>query len=654
VEFDYTEEVVEELGLPIQAVSSGGATGPDDMRWDCSIAGLKFLFAMNSNEYRFKRETAQFRRERIDTERDPGEQSLDSGLWIRSQASWHYGAGIRTAEPLEVNSQEARFRYFQSGGVDPWATGFLRLHNSASSIYSASATDFFLEGIDTGVLVVENTTSSNALLTYVQNNGTSASVNWGGTGLIHSITDSGQYWFVSNAAGIWRGDLPGGSGTKIYNNKGGTTRSLLKWVKSRLMYADQEALHEITNLTPSSATLPTALFTHPNSGWEWTGFADGPAAIYASGYSLESSAIYRIGINVTTTTVTLNQPVVVAEMPRGENVLSITSYVGSFLIIGTNRGLRVADIQGDGSLQVGPLIWSEGPVEDSIPFGEFVYFTVRRKGRAGDRTDAPGLYRVNLGQPLEDDALRFAHAADLYAFGIPAGETKAVTISDNKLWFTVNGTAAGAGVYKQSSEFVSEGWLETGRIRLGTIEKKAWRDLRLLAAPAVTGSITAYASITGLGAPSTWTQIVTATLDNPDQVGSLAGVSPFTSTDLFLAFRLRSNAACQCSASMIGYQVRAVPSPRRNELIEVPVMMYDWEVDRTGARYGSKGNSYARFRALKDLEQSGRLIQWRDFTTGEAAEGYVEAVLFHRMTPPTSGFQGAGAGGVCRVVIRIV
>jgi hypothetical protein len=41
VEFDYTEEVVEELGLPIQAVSSGGATGPDDMRWDCSIAGLE-------------------------------------------------------------------------------------------------------------------------------------------------------------------------------------------------------------------------------------------------------------------------------------------------------------------------------------------------------------------------------------------------------------------------------------------------------------------------------------------------------------------------------------------------------------------------------------------------------------------------------------
>jgi hypothetical protein len=105
---------------------------------------------------------------------------------------------------------------------------------------------------------------------------------------------------------------------------------------------------------------------------------------------------------------------------------------------------------------------------------------------------------------------------------------------------------------------------------------------------------------------------------------------------------------------MIGYQVRAVPSPRRNELIEVPVMLFDWEIDRTGARYGAKGNSYARFKALKELEQAGRTISWRDFTTGEVAEGYVERVVMHRMTPPTTGFQGSGVGGVCRVVIRLV
>jgi hypothetical protein len=652
VSIDYTEELPDEIGLALLAVSSENAAGPDSMGWDCNIGGLNFLFA-TSEERRFKRETAQFRRERIDTERDPGEQSLDSGMWIRSQASWHYGAGLRSAEPLEVNSQEARFRYFQSGGVDPWRPGFLRLHNSASSIYAASGNQMFLEGVQTGVLLVKNLAGTGTL-TYIENNGTAASVTWGGTGEIHSITDTGQYWLVSDDAGVWRGNLPDGAGSKIYDNPGGTSRSLLRWVKSRVMYAQQQNLYEITNLSPSAVALPSVLYAHPNSDWEWTDFSEGPTSIYASGYSLENSQIYRIGVAATQTTVTLDQPVVVAEMPRGEEIYSMNSYLGAFLIVGTNRGVRVAQINGDGSLAMGPLIFDGVAVDDSVAFGEYVYLTVRGKGSAGDRRDAPGLIRINLGQPLEEDNLRFAYAPDVYAFGAPAGETRAVTISDDKLWFTVDGSGAGAGVYKQSNEFVSEGWIETGRIRLGTLEKKAWRDLRLLSQPAITGNITGFASITGLGDPSSWNEIITTNLDFPDAVGSLTATSPLAAPDLFLAFRLRSNDVCSCSASMIGYQVRAVPSPRRNELIEVPLMLFDFEIDKTGARYGAQGNAWARFRALKQMEQNGRMIIWRDYTTGEVAEGYVEGVFMHRSGQPSRGTQGTSGGGVCRVVIRLV
>jgi len=652
VNFDYTEETVEPLGSSLLAVPNANAAGPDSMGWDCSIAGLKFLFA-TSEEHRFKRETAQFRRERIDNERDPGEQSLDSGMWIRSQASWHYGAGLRSAEPLEVNSTEARFRYFQSGGIDPWTPGFLRLLNSASSVYSASATDTYLEGIETGVLFANNNNGT-GFITYINNAGVSASVNWGGAGNVHSLTDTGQYWLASNSEGIWRGDLPGAAGTKIYNNPGGTTRSVLRWVKSRVMYANMNNIREITNLVPTSATLPSVLYTHPNSGWEWTDFAEGPAAIYASGYSREVSQIYRITVNTTTTTVTLNQPTVVAEMPTGEDILSMYSYIGSFLVVGTTRGVRVAQIQSDGSLAMGPLVYDQGPVDQAVALGEYVYFTVRRNATSGNRVAAAGLYRLNLGQVLDGEPLRFAYASDLYAFGAPAGGATSVTAAGGKVWFGVTGLDGKGGVYRQSTEFVQEGWIETGRIRLGTLEKKAWRDLRVLAQPAVTGTITGYASITGLGSPATWQEVVTANLDFPDSVGSLTPVAPVAASDLFLAFRLRTNPTCTCSAAMIGYQVRAVPSPRRNELIEVPVLLFDFEIDKTGARYGASGNAWARFQALKQLEQDGRMILWRDFTTGEVAEGYIEGVFLHRIGQPSRGKQGTSGGGVCRIVIRLV
>jgi len=650
VNFDYTEETVEPLGSPLLGVPNFSAAGPDSMGWDCSIAGLNFLFA-TSEENRFKRETAQFRRERIDNERDPGEQSLDSGLWIRSQSSWHYGAGLSSAEPLEVNSQEARFRYFQSGGVDPWTPGELKLLNSASSIYSASATAMQVQGIQTGVLFGE----SNGNFTYIQNNGISASVNWGGAAGLNSFTDTGEVYLVTDSAGIWKGALPSGNGAKIYNKNYSTVRyNLIRWVKSRAFYAENQGIWELTNLSPSSATIGAPFYAHPNAGWTWTDFADGPTAIYASGYSLESSQIYRITVNSTATTVTLNQPVVVAEMPRGEDVLSMYSYIGSFLVIGTTAGVRIATINNDGSLSVGPLIVDAAPVDDAVAFGSYVYVTVRDRGEAGNRANRPGLYRIDLGQNLNQNPLEFAYSADLVIpFNSFDGVCTSVTVSGEKLWFSVTGTV-NSGVYRQSNLFVDEGWLETGRIRLGTLEKKAWRDLRILSQAAIQGDITGYASISGVGSPSNWTQVATTNLDLPDVVGSLTPVAPIAASDLFLAFRLRTSQSCLCSAKLVGYQVRAVPSPRRNELIEVPVLLFDFEIDKTGARYGASGNAWARFQALKQLEQEGRMILWRDFTTGEVAEGYVEGVYLHRIGQPSRGKQGTSGGGVCRVVIRLV
>ena len=647
---DYTEEVVESLGLGIEAPTGIGEYGPDAQKWDCSIGGLNFLFAA-SEQYPIKRETARFRRERIDTERNPGEQSLDSGYWIRSQASWHYGAGLPSAEPLEIAGDEARFRYFQSGGVDPWTPGELKLLNTTSAVYSASATRAKIDGIGTGVLVGMDYTTTGTL-TYITNAGASTAIAWGGTGNLDSFDDTGQYWLATDSAGIWRGDLPSGAGTKIYNNKGTPPYTLIRWVKSRAMYAEGPDIHEITNLTPSSATLPTKLYTHPNSGWIWTDFADGPQSIYASGYSGEFSAIYGIGINVTTTTVTLDQPIIVAEMPRGEDILSMYQYVGSFLVIGTTLGVRVAQINSDGSLTLGPLLFEGAPVDDAVAKGRYVYFTVRDKGEAGDRKNRPGLYRINLGQVVNQTPLDFAYAPDLVTPADYVGDCTSVTVANDLLWFVVTGTPG--GVFREESTFVDSGWLETGRIRLGTMEKKAWRDLRLLGIPGLQGTITAHANIFGTVSPSNWDAVISVTAGNEDAVGKLNVPAPAPATDLYLAFHLESNPACLCSAKMIGYQLRAVPSPRRTELIEVPVLMFNFETDRMGGKYGSFGNAYRRFKALKSLENSGATVPFVDFTTGEKLEVYVEEVAYNRTSPPSKAKNTTGSGGVVRILLRTV
>ena len=645
---DYTEEVVEPLGYGFEASEGQGSYGPDSLDWDCTIGGLNFLYA-TSDQTPIIRETGKFRRERIDTERSPGEQSLDSGLWIRSQASWHYGAGLSSAEPLEVAAEEASFRYYRSGGVDPWTPGQLQLLKDTESKFVSTAASQQLIGVTTGVLH-----AGGNVLTYVPATGSTSTVTWGGTANINSLTTTGQYWVACDDSGIYRGDEPNGSGTKIYNKSATTvTSSVLRFVKSRIMYGENNKIFEITNLTPTSATLPSALYTHPNSGWKWSDFAEGPSAIYAAGYEGEESVIYKIDVTATTTTVTLNVPVVVAEMPRGEQILSLYSYVGSFLIVGTSSGCRVASISDNGTLTMGPLIFNGTHVDDAVAYGKYVYVTVRDKGEAGDGVQRAGLYRVNLGQTLNNtsfsSSLQFAYAPDLVAPSGTAGECRSVTIADNKLWFSVNG----AGVFREMSTYVDDGWIETGRIRLGVMENKSWRDLRLIGANGLQGTVTAYASVTGAGNPSTWDSVISVTAATNDAYGKLNAAAPLPTPDLWVAFHLQSNPSCSCSSRMIGYQLRAMPSPRRNELIQIPVRMFDFEKDRQGSNYGRQNGAFDRFNALKQMENIGNTVVFRDYTTGEQLEVYVESVTWRKTIAPSRGDR-KNIGGVVTLLLRSV
>lgn len=635
--YDITEETLSELGLTL--TGSSGALVPTSIRWDVEIGGLPFLLAI-SDASPMRRETSEFRRQRIDNERNPGEQSLDSGYWIRSQSTWHYGSGLSTAEPLEINDQEARFRYTTSGGVNVWNPGELSLLNSTASALSASATTQHLLGVNTGVLH-----ASDATLTYVPSSGSASAVSWGGTGTITSITTDGANYYVADATGIYKGSLPTGTGSKIWNT-GDTT--LIRWVKSRLMATVGKAVYELTGTGPS---LPTALDpgTARPTGWTWTDISEGPSAIYLSGYVGDTSTIERVTIATTTTTVTLDVPTIVADMPRTELVYSLYSYIGSYLIVGTSKGVRVASIESNGSLTLGPLLveTSDG-VRDSVAVDSYVYCTVGTKGEVGDRVQRAGLYRIDLGRTINNAVLQFATAPDLVAPSGVTGAAAQVTIAGGKLWMAVSGN----GVYKQTDNFVSEGWLETGRIRLGTIEPKSWVDVRLIGSTSMSGDATMFASTTDTGSPSSWAPTALVTSSIPDAVSTLGAVAATPQPDIYLAVRLRPNDARTASSLIKGYQVRAIPSPARTELISVPVMCFDFEVDRQGVRYGTKNGAYARYKLLKALEQASALIQFRDFTTGELVSAYVERVSYARTNPPTR--QVSGNGGVITILLRLV
>jgi hypothetical protein len=186
------------------------------------------------------------------------------------------------------------------------------------------------------------------------------------------------------------------------------------------------------------------------------------------------------------------------------------------------------------------------------------------------------------------------------------------------------------------------------------MEKKAWRDLRLLGQPPLLGTVAGYASVTGTASPSTWDQIITIVSDTPDNQGQLTVAAPVAAPDLHVAIKITPSSDNVTSSALIGYQVRAVPSPRRNELIQVPVLMFDWETDKSGTKYGAVGNAWNRYSDLKDMEILGNPILFKDYTTGESVSAYIEQVAYVRNTPPSNGSGRSGSGGVVTVLLRTV
>jgi hypothetical protein len=115
----YGDDITE--GIPYVLSNPAGSTTytPTGPAYDVAFAALPFFLAA-SDEQPYRRVTAQYRKQQVDMSREPGEQTL-TGWWVRSQSSFHNGAGIKFFEPIQDES--LRFQYTESKGVDIWTRG---------------------------------------------------------------------------------------------------------------------------------------------------------------------------------------------------------------------------------------------------------------------------------------------------------------------------------------------------------------------------------------------------------------------------------------------------------------------------------------------------------------------------------------------------
>jgi hypothetical protein len=648
----YGSDITDAIPYPLSNPLGSQTYAATGIAYDVAFAGYPFLLS-TGDETPYRRVTAQYRKNQVDMTREPGEQTL-TGWWLRSQSSFHLGQGIKFFEPQQDES--LRFQFTYSKGLDVWTKGQATLLKDVSSYSSVT------NGLQTNKRPYQSArsirySSKDAVLVWdgykidkVEADGTVVSfVSYtpGTDYPILSVCDDGTFaYWVTNKVGTNRLQVnkrpldSSSAATEMFTSATITaTNAVIEFTKERLVMAVNNSVYEFAI---SAVALPTAVYSHPNAAFTYTSITSSGAAIYLSGYNGIQSTIQKFTLTTTGAMPTLTSAITAAELPVGEVVFKIYYYLG-YMAIGTNLGLRVADVSvSDGSIAYGPLIFnSEQPVYDVAGYDKYLWCTTNVDGN-------PGITRVDLGQQVGTQ-LVFAYAWDLYDPTLTGFYTTACAFvgnTDRLAFVTSNNGVTNGKVYIEAlTRLTPTGTMRTGYIRYNTLEHKIFKLLQPRY-DTTNGALSVYSI------DSTNTDYLIGSFDQGSVITQIGIPYPNTPQQ-YLGFKFVMNRSTNDSSLgplFTGYQVQVLPSIARQRLIQYPVELYDFEMDKFSNPSGYEGNAYNRLLVMQAIEDLGDLIKVEDFRTGESYLGLIEEMDFINKTPTDKRY--SGYGGLLLLTIR--
>jgi hypothetical protein len=629
---------------------------PTTYKYDVAVAGMPFIYAI-TDDTPYRRQTAEFRTQRVDQLRDPGEQSLSgSGYWIRSQSSFHLGEGSPYQEPITGSLDEARFRFASSVGINPWTPGEMSLLKK-TTLQEASTGDSrvfstVIAGVEYLILVKYSSAETIRVLKIQVSDGAETTIvdNTALTENIIAVGMGGNDLMMVTPTKVWRYSFDAASPALHEDyaiDTADAETATIAYVKNRFILAFHDVnkdnfVYELNRNTSSSIDLSTLTAVNGSStlplGYTFRAIAESGAAIYIGGFSGEQGNVYKITV---ADDGTLNTMTSVITLPGGEQITGLFGYLGTYVILGTSRGLRIAIANEVGDLSYGPLVFETSlGVFKMSAYSKFIYAGVD-SGVGGNS----GVYRVDLSQPLSGGG--YAYATDVYADTATGKVEGVANLSDGRVAFCVNGD----GLYiEHATELLELGELTTGIIRYETLENKAWKRLKIRTESALNGDIDIFRVENGVAQSFRTVEQGSDT----DYDYDLSSVFSDVNVEAQFKFRLnRNDTTASTGAVMSGYSVKALPTPTRARLIQFPLFCFDSERDRLKNIMGFQGYALGRLQALEQMEAQGETVIIQDFTAnGEPIEAVIEQVTFTRTTPPNGNF--TGWGGIIQITARTV
>lgn len=515
---------------------------------------------------------------------------------------------------------------------------------------------YTITGVPTTTTFTYAKTASNVASTAVSPVGTGTSnvihfvdYNAGTDDPVYAVCDDGTtaYWLtndtVSGKLEVNKKALnePGSTAATVMFTSPGITvnNGVMEFVKERIVMAANNKVYEFAT---NAGALPTALYSHPDSGFAFTSISSSGTAIYIAGYNRIQSTITKFTLDTDGTMPSLTFGTVAAEMPIGEIIYRIFEYLG-YMVIGTNYGIRLAVIADDGSISYGPLIVETSqPCYDFAARDSFVWCATSVEGEAG-------LIRMDLGNLTAQ--LVPAYAFDVY---YPGSSTTNRTTAcafigqTNRVAYATSFNGSSGYVYMENaSQLLSTGYLQTGYVRYNTLEDKIFKFI-----------------IPRVDTTNGSTSVIS--IDSDGNEYAIGGAAQNTATQEYgipyplgpqeyVGFKFTINRSTSDDTKgplFTGYQIKALPAVPRQRLIQLPIACYDHESDSLGNEVGYEGRAWDRLSQLETIESAGDTVRIEDFRTGEVVIALIEELDFRNVAPSDKRF--TGYGGLLIVTARTV
>ncbi len=303
------------IAVDVGVVATDSIWQNTDIVYDVAVGGMPFIYAI-SDARPYIRQTAPYRKDQFDNQKEPGEQSL-TGWWIRSQSSFHEGTGIIFYDPGLIPG-EGTFQFKDSRGVDVWTEGQVTLLSSSTTAHVTThpieSNGRSFQQLRSIQWTTSGTTYDGVLLhdgydvDKIDSTGTEThfvDYNSGADDKVYAICDDGSsaYW-VTNDTGpagkleVNKKVLTADSttaATVMFTAVGITvTNAVMEYVKDRIVMCANNKIYEFST---SASSLPTAIYTHSDSDIIFTSITASGPAIYIAGFSGIQSFIFKFTLN---------------------------------------------------------------------------------------------------------------------------------------------------------------------------------------------------------------------------------------------------------------------------------------------------------------------------------------------------------------------